>query len=83
MFSQELGKDFDEVFSPEARFTKIRSVLAISATLKLEVHTMDVKTVFLNGDLGQDIYMRQPPGYVFRIFLNNNNNNNKLFPNDI
>jgi len=61
---QEEGVDFDETFSPVAKFTTIRTVLALAAHLDLEVEQMDVRTAFLNGDLEHEIYMRQPEGFV-------------------
>jgi hypothetical protein len=42
----------------------IRLVLALVASHKWEVHQMDVKSAFLHGDLQEEIYMKQPPGYV-------------------
>ena len=46
-----------------ARFSSIRSLLAIAVQLNLEVHQMDIRTAFLNGDLEHEIYMEQPEGY--------------------
>ena len=63
-FSQEAGVDYDEVFAPVARYNSIRSVLAIANQLDLEVHQMDVKSAFLNGDLENEIFMKQPEGFV-------------------
>ena len=63
-YSQEAGQEYEEVFAPVARYSSIRSVLAIANQLDLEVHQMDVKTAFLNGDLENEIYMEQPEGYV-------------------
>ena len=63
-FSQKEGVDFNETFAPVAKFCSIRALLALAAHQDLEIHQMDVNTAFLNGDLDEDIYMRQPDGYV-------------------
>ena len=63
-FAQVQGVDFHETFAPVAKFTTIRCILAIGAAMNLEIHQMDVKTAFLNGDLEEDIYMVQPEGFV-------------------
>ena len=63
-FAQVHGVDFHETFAPVAKFTTIRCILAIGAAMDLEIHQMDVKTAFLNGDLDEDIYMVQPEGFV-------------------
>jgi len=38
--------------------------MALVAHYNLELHQMDVKTTFLNGDLEENIYMAQPKGFV-------------------
>ena len=38
--------------------------MALTAHFNLELHQMDVKTVFLNGDLYEEVYMQQPKGFV-------------------
>ena len=63
-FSQKEGIDYDETFSPVVRFESIRTVIALAAQFGLKLHQMDVKTAFLNGELKEKIYMKQPPGYV-------------------
>ena len=63
-YSQKAGVDFEETYSPLARYTAIRTVLAIANQVDLEFHQMDVQTIFLNGELREEIYMNQPEGFV-------------------
>ena len=63
-YSQKYGIDYEETFAPVARFSSIRTLLAYAAEQSLLVHQMDVVTAFLNGDLKEEIYMEQPPGYA-------------------
>ena len=63
-FGQRKGIDFDEIFSLVVKMSSIRMVLALAASLDLEVEHMDVKTAFLHGDLEEEIYMEQPGGFV-------------------
>lgn len=63
-YSQVAGVDFNETFAPVAKFTTIRTIVAIGASIDLEMHQMDVKTAFLNGELEEDIYMEQPQGFI-------------------
>jgi len=59
-YSQVDGVDFTETFAPVVKFNSLRTVLAIAAMMDLEIHQMDVKTAFLNGDLEEEIYLEQP-----------------------
>ena len=63
-FTQTPRVDYDETFSPVAKIKSIRVLLAISAFHDYEIWQMDVKTVFLNGKLAEDVYMGQPEGFV-------------------
>ena len=63
-FNQIHGIDYDETFSPVAMFKSIRIMLAIAAYHDYEIWQMDVKTVFLNENLLEDVYMTQPEGFV-------------------
>jgi len=38
-------------------------MLSIANQFKYTIHQMDVKTVFLNGNLKEEIYMYQPEGF--------------------
>jgi hypothetical protein len=62
-YSQVEGLDYTETFAPVAKFTSIRVLLALAAAHDWEVHHMDVKTAFLNGDLEEEVYMDQPEGF--------------------
>lgn len=63
-YNQREGLDYFDTYSPVTRLTSIRLVLAIASLRNFEVHQMDVKTAFLNGDLEEEIYMEQPEGYI-------------------
>ena len=54
------GINFGEIFAAVAKFNTIRVILAIAAAMGLEIHQMDVKTAFLDGELDVEIYMEQP-----------------------
>jgi hypothetical protein len=62
-YAQKEGIDFDEVFAPVARLETIRVLIALSAQGNWEIHHMDVKSAFLNGDLHEEVYVTQPPGF--------------------
>ncbi|GJW99868.1 retrovirus-related pol polyprotein from transposon TNT 1-94 [Tanacetum coccineum] len=63
-YRQREGLDYFDTYSPVTRITSIRMILAIAALRNLEIHQMDVKTAFLNGDLEEEIYMNQPEGFI-------------------
>ncbi|KAK3133143.1 hypothetical protein QOZ80_6AG0532910 [Eleusine coracana subsp. coracana] len=63
-FVQQEGIDFDDAFAPVARMESVRLLLALAAQEGWCVHHMDVKSAFLNGDLKEEVYVHQPPGFV-------------------
>ena len=63
-YSQQEGIDYDETFAPVARLEAIRIFLAFAAHKKFKVYQMDVKSAFLNGELEEEVYVEQPPGFV-------------------
>ena len=63
-FTQREGIDYNETFSPVSKKDSFRIVMALVAHYDLELHQMDVKTAFLNGDLHENVYMAQPEGFV-------------------
>ena len=56
-YTQEEGIDYENTFSSVVRITSVRLILAIVVHMDLELYQMDVKTVFLNGELDEEIYM--------------------------
>ena len=55
--------DFIKTFSPVSTKHSFRLVMALVAHFDLELHQMDVKTAFLNGDLSEEVYMSQLEGF--------------------
>ena len=62
--AQRPGSDYDEAFSPVVRFESLRTMVAIAAQHDLKLHQMDVATAFCNGELMDEVYMKQPEGFV-------------------
>jgi transposase InsO family protein len=56
------GIHYNEVFASTARMAAVRTVMAIAAVEDLELESLDVSTVFLNGEVDAEIYMRIPEG---------------------
>jgi hypothetical protein len=75
-YAQRQGVDYDEVFAPMARMEAIRLVIALVAREGWQIHHMDVKSAFLNGDLMEEVFVQQPPCFevqgeehkVFRLY---------------
>lgn len=65
-FSQIEGVDYGETFAPVARYTSIRSVIALAAKMGWRIHQMDVKIAFLHGEIEEEIYIEQPQGFETR-----------------
>ena len=63
-YTQKEGIDYEETFSPVAIHKSIRLLLSIATHYDYEIWQIDVKTVFLNGNLDEEIYMMQPEGFI-------------------
>ena len=68
-YSQVHGIGYNETFAPVTKMDSIRLALAIAASKQWEVHHMDVKCAFLNGDITEEIYMQQPQVFYTNPFL--------------
>ena len=64
--SQVEGVNFSEIFSLVSRLTSIRLVMPLVATFYLKIEKMDVNTTFLHGYLEEEIYMKQPEGFIMK-----------------
>ena len=62
-YKQKAGIDYDEVFAPVARMESNRLLISQAAQYNWSIYQMDVKSVFLNGILEEEVYVKQPPGY--------------------
>ena len=62
-FMQAKGIDFDKTFALVAKLVSLCVILAIAVEKDLELHQMDVKSVYLNGMLKEEIFMSPPPGF--------------------
>ena len=63
-YTQKEGIDYKETFSPVSSKDSFRTIMALVAHFDLELHQMDVKTAFLNGDIDETIYMVHPKNFV-------------------
>ena len=63
-YRQHYGIDYDEMFSPVVMLKFIRIMLAVAVHLDYEIWQMDVKTIFLNRELEEEVQMIQPEGFT-------------------
>jgi hypothetical protein len=58
VYSQVKGLDFGETFAPVSRLKVIRILLAFTASKGFKLYQMDVKNIFLNGVIQEEVYVR-------------------------
>nr|GFB86108.1 retrovirus-related Pol polyprotein from transposon TNT 1-94 [Tanacetum cinerariifolium] len=63
-YRREEGIDFEDSFAPVARLEALRIFLTYASHKNMVVYQMDVKTVFLHGNLREEFYVSQPDGFV-------------------
>jgi hypothetical protein len=57
-FQQKQGRDYDETFVPVAHMTTIHALLVVASVREWSISQLDVKNIFFNGELREDVYMR-------------------------
>jgi hypothetical protein len=62
-FSQKEGIDYEETFALVARYTSIRTIIALAAKKKWKLNQMHAKTAFLNGVIEEEVYIKQSQGF--------------------
>jgi Reverse transcriptase (RNA-dependent DNA polymerase) len=63
-YNQEAGIDYHETFNPVVKHTTIRVVLSLVTSRNWSIRQLDVKNSFLHGDLQEQVFMSQPPGFI-------------------
>lgn len=69
-YEQKYGIDYLEIFSPVIKYSSVRMIIALAAEHQLFLHQMDMSSAYLNGELSEDVYMRQPEGFVSEEYPN-------------
>ena len=63
-YTQVYGSDYGGTFSPVAKIAYARLLLFMVAMCSWPLYQLDIKDVFLYGDLSKEVYMKQPPGFL-------------------
>ena len=65
-YSQRKGVDYDEIYAPVVSFETIRLLIALAALKDWQIHHLDVKSAFLNGEVKEVIYVKQPEVFMVK-----------------
>jgi Reverse transcriptase (RNA-dependent DNA polymerase) len=62
-FAQRPGFDYTETFAPTPKWAALRAIFALAAIEDLELESVDISGAYLNGELDEEVYMKQPEGF--------------------
>ena len=65
-FLQKYGQDYYKVYAIVGRMETIRFIVAIAVKNNWSMYQLDVKSAFLNGELEEEVYVNQPPGFEIK-----------------
>jgi hypothetical protein len=63
-FSQVEGIDSEETFDLVSQYTSIHTIISLATCMGWRLHQMDVKTIVLNGEIEEEVYIEQRDGFV-------------------
>ena len=63
-YAQTYGVDYSDTFSHVAKLTSVHLFISISTFYDWDLHRLGIRNAFLDGDLQEEVYMEQPPGFV-------------------
>ena len=61
-YAQTYGVDYIDTFSLIDKMKYVRLLISLVATRNWDLHQIDIKNVFLHGNLYEEVYMEQPLG---------------------
>ena len=63
-YAQTYGMDYSDTFSLVALLAYVWLFISLATTYNWDFYQLDIKNVFFHGDLQEEVYMEQPPGFV-------------------
>ena len=63
-YTQVYGSNYGDTFSPIAKIAFVHLLLSMAVMCSWPLYQLDIKNVFLHGDLAKEVYMEQPPGFI-------------------
>ena len=66
-YSRQEGIDYEETYALVARMEVVIMFLAYAANKNFKVYQMNVKSVFLNGELEEEVYIEQLEGFPLTV----------------